>query len=339
MFDFIQIKKYLSQDERPFFVHCRLEHEHVSGWRKYILTGCRNIELHWNPNSRCLCLKGSIMYYWQGHNFSFDPQGFIEAINHIGRLVHLSLWDGVVEQLEFGVIFRVETHPKNYIMKHLVATKEKLTPVDNPKDRRKFRRWEDKNITLKMYDEGANIRLKQNIQERKFVEESGWMPKYDYLKWECRYNKLSILNGGRDLSLSELLSEQWQAFFKKDLIRQYGRLHPLRNVLVPSKKKALKTNDILLLEEVQYMINKGESIESVRKRKYEFVNSLPLAKQDKDARRREINKLFDRIQEDDECLWNLVQKIEDALSEDEYPIGGPEFVKNGDDDWWATRPS
>ncbi len=328
MFDFIQIRKYLSQDEKPFFVHCKLNWEaHSSGWRRYILTGSRDIELYWNPNRRCLLLKGSIMYYWQGHNFSFDPQGFVEAINHIGRLIHLSLWDGIVEQLEFGVVFRVETSPKNYIMKHFAAPKEKLNPVDNPKDRGKFRRWEGKDVTLKMYDEGANIRLKQNIWEREFVVESGWRPECDYLKWECRYNKLSALNGGQDLSLSDLLCEQWHGFFKKDLMHQYGRLHPLRSVVIPAEKSVLKTSDILLLEEVQYMINRGESIESVRKRKYEFVNSLPLTKPDKDARKREIKKLFDRIQEVVECPWNLTSKIEAALAEEKYPIEGASFVK------------
>lgn len=316
MIDYIQATKHLSDKDRLFLGHCRLEAEYSSGWQKYWLQGCEKLEIWYNPSLNWMRLQGSIMYYWQGHNFTYDKKGFVAAIDHIIKILHISIWDAMIETFEYGVIMQVPKKPKEYIKRHSSIPSEKLTLNEKPKDKGNFRWWEDKNVCNKMYDAAQNIKKKQGLQRKEILKESGWNPEEEFLKWEAHYLKPEILNHGKGLLLADLMNPYWENVFKKDLYVQYKRLIPMKSLITPTSKKDLSSADIVMLTLAETQINAGESLQEIKKMLYDKINAIPesvLSKADKDSRKRQIKSLFDKLQESPESEWDLSEKLKETL--------------------------
>lgn len=316
MIDYIQATKHLSDKDRLFLGHCRLEAEYSSGWQKYWLQGCEKLEIWYNPSLNWMRLQGSIMYYWQGHNFTYDKKGFVAAIDHIIKIIHISIWDAMIEAFEYGVIIQVPKKPKEYIKRHSSIPSEKLILNEKPKDKGNFRWWEDRNVCNKMYDAAQNIKKKQGLQRKEILKESGWNPEGEFLKWEAHYLKPEILNHGKGLLLADLMKPYWENVFKEDLYVQYKRLIPMKSLITPTNKKDLSSADIVMLALAEAQINAGENLQEVKKMLYDKINAIPegvLSKADKDSRKRQIKSLFDKLQESPESEWDLSEKLEKAL--------------------------
>lgn len=316
MIDYIQATKHLSDKDRLFLGHCRLEAEYSSGWQKYWLQGCEKLELWYNPSLNWMRLQGSIMYFWQGHNFTYNKKGFVAAIDHIIKIIHISIWDAMIEAFEYGVIMQVPKKPKEYIKRHSSIPSEKLTLNEKPKDKGNFRWWEDKNVCNKMYDAAQNIKKKQGLQRKEILKESGWNPEGEFLKWEAHYLKPEILNHGKGLLLADLMNPYWEDIFKEDLYVQYKRLIPMKSLITPTNKKDLSSANIVMLALAEVQINAGENLQEVKKMLYDKINAIPegvLSKADKDSRKRQIKSLFDKLQESPESEWDLSEKLEKAL--------------------------
>ena len=316
MIDYIQATKHLSDKDRLFLRHCRLEAEYSSGWQKYWLQGCEKLEIWYNSSLNWMRLQGSIMYYWQGHNFTYDKKDFVAAIDHIIKIIHISIWDAMIEAFEYGVIMQVPKKPKEYIKRHSSIPSEKLILNEKPKDKGNFRWWEDRNVCNKMYDAAQNIKKKQGLQRKEILKESGWNPEGEFLKWEAHYLKPEILNHGKGLLLADLMKPYWENVFKEDLYVQYKRLIPMKSLITPTNKKDLSSADIVMLALAEAQINAGENLQEVKKMLYDKINAIPegvLSKADKDSRKRQIKSLFDKLQESPESEWDLSEKLEKAL--------------------------
>lgn len=314
MIDFVQATKHLSDKDRPFFGDCKLEGRFASGWEMYGLQGCERVEIRYNPALGWLVLKGSIMYYWQGHNFTYSRQNFVGAINHIGRLLHVSLWDAIVNIFEYGVIMQVERKPKEYIQRHSAKPSGGLIQNEKGNDNGNFRWWEGKGVALKMYDAGRNIKMKQGYQRQTILKEAGWQPDEHLLKWEAQYLKPEVLNQGQGLRLSDLANPQWEKVFKTDLYNQYKRIVPMKSLVTPTSKKDLSTADILMQMLAEQQINAGKNLQEVKKMIYDRINACAeLSKDDKGSRKKQIRALFDKLQEAPESAWDLSEKLSEVL--------------------------
>lgn len=316
MIDYIQATKPLSDKDKPTFRNCQLEAEYSSGWKKYWLQGCEKLEIWHNPTLDLIRLQGSIMYYWQGHNFTYERSSFVDAIRQVIRLLNIELWDGMLEVFEYGVVIPVEKKPKEYIKRHSAIPSEKLTMNEKGKDKGSFRWWTDKDVSLKLYDAGKNILMKQGLQRRGILTEAGWAPEDSLLKWEAHYLKPEMLNHGKGLLLANLMNPSWEDVFKEDLYLQYKRLVPMRTLITPTSKKNLSTSDIVMLALAEAQMNAGESLQEVKRMLYDRINGIPevvLSKADKDSRKRQVKALVDKIKESPESEWDLSEKILDAL--------------------------
>ena len=316
MIDYIKATKHLQGKDTPFLGHCTFEARYSSGWERYYIRGCEKLNIWYNPSFSMLRLEGSIMYYWQGHNFTFNKRDFCLAIRHIATILRINFWDAMVEVFEYGVIMEVQSKPKNYIQHHKAKPNEGLIMNEKPKDKGNFRWFDDKNVSLKMYDVGKNFQHKQGLQRKNIIEESGWNPEGDYLKWEVHYLRPEMLNHGKGILLADLVNQNWGNIFKEDLYLQYKRLIPMKNLLTPKDKKDLSTPDILVLDIVEKAINEGTGISEVKKMLYNRINSISdniLSKADKDYRKRQIKVLLEKVKEEPESKWDLSAKIEEAL--------------------------
>jgi hypothetical protein len=292
--------------------------DYSSGWSEYyLIRNDKRLRVRYHPDFKILRLDGSIPCFWKGYNFAFTNKEFLDAINFISGSLKVDLWKARVDAFEFGVIFETEMKPKTYILHHAAKIQEKLKQNEKAKDNGNFRWWSDKNVSLKMYDAGKNILMKQSLSKKKKLQELGWKAKGNFLKWEVHYNRPECLNKGDSLKLSDLVDPIWQKIFKEDLYVQYQRLIPVKDAIItPSNKKGLSTAKILALELSEEAISQGHPATSVKKKLYAKINDIPdevLTKQDKDARKRQIREIFDKIQEAPDSKWNLLRKIQEAL--------------------------
>ena len=238
------------------------------------------------------------------------------ATDHIARLLHVPLWDAMVEAFEFGAIMEVPSKPKEYISRHSALPSEGLLLNEKPKDRGNFRWWNDGKVSLKMYDAARNLKMKQGLQRQTIIQESGWKPEGEYLKWEAHYLKPEVLNHGKGILLADLMNPDWENVFKEDLYLQYKRLVPMKSLITPTNKKDLSSADIVMLALAELQINAGESLQEIKKMLYAKVNAIPdeiLSKSDKDSRKRQIKALLEKLQEEPESRWDLSARLEEAL--------------------------
>lgn len=316
MIDYISAVKNLQDKDKPYFGNCNLDATYSTGWEKYSLQGCEKINIWYHSAYQTLKLQGSIMYYWQGHNLTYDKLGFHAAIEHINILLNVNLWDAMLECLEYGVICKVQTKPKEYICKHTAAPKEHLTMNEKPKDKGNFKWWNDANVSLKMYDAVRNLQCKLSQQRKDAIIQSGWNPDDDYLKWEAHYLKPEVLNHGEGLLVADLMHPSWENRLKKDLYIQYKRLIPMKSIELPTDKKDLSTADIITLAYAEDCLNHNKSIQELKKALYARINSIPdnvLTKPDKDYRKLQIKKLLDKLEEQPYSKWDISEKIAEAL--------------------------
>lgn len=319
MIDYIAVTRYQCKYS-PFLGHCNNSPSKLNlyGWQTYTLQGCKEMEIHWNPEMRALRVKGSLPYFLQGHNFTFSNAGFVEGVEILQNLLGVGLWDAELDSFEYGCIFPVEGKPVDFIRNHSAPAKAHLYMNEKGRDMGAFRWWEDSSKSLKLYDAGRNIKLKQDLKAREVIEDCGYNPKGQYLKFELHHKKPHLLNSGRDLPLEALQNPKFLKFLSSTLIEHYHQLQPMRTLIQPTNKKDLSALDIAVAVYVESLMNQGLPVEEAKKKIYAFINKSPaLERVDRDARKATFRKAFGKLQESSESQWDLTHKIEEALASEQ----------------------
>lgn len=295
---------------------CKHESSYSSGWEKYSLQGCEKVEIWYHEQLRMMRMKGSIMYFMNGHNFMFDKVQFLKGINIVGRILNVEMWESELDVLEYGTIITTQMQPREYITHHTAG--DGLVMDERPKDKGHCRFFNDSNLDLKMYDAGRNIMMKQDMNRREIIEGCGWDADGNYLKWEAHYRKPEKrFNKGQAITLSMMMNPAFEQVLKEDLFYQYTRLIPMKTLIEPTSKKDLSTSDIILQMLAEEKINNGSTIEEVKKMLYSRINAIPdeiLAKSDKDSRKRSIKALLDKIQTSEASKYDLSEALQKQLS-------------------------
>ena len=316
MIDFIEATQYQYKDS-PNLGHCKAFPCKLNqyGWETYTLQGCKEMEVHWNPELGALRVKGSLPYFIQGHNFTFSNVAFVEGVGILQNLLGVGLWDAVLDAFEYGCIFPVEGKPADYIRNHNALPKAHLYMNERGRDKGAFRWWEDSSKALKLYDAGKNIKMKQGLKAREVIEECGYNPELQYIKFELHHKKPHLLNRGRNLVLEDLQDPDFLKQLAGTLIEDYHQLQPMRTLIQPTNKKDLSALDIAVSVYVEDLMNQGLPVEEAKRKIYSFINQSPaLERQDKDARKATFRKAFGKLQESGSSQWDLTHKIEDALA-------------------------
>jgi hypothetical protein len=314
MLDYIEITKHLQGKDKPFLGHLQKEAVYTSGMERYFVKGCRKMEINYNSNNQTLKLKGSPLYFNQGHNFTYDKENYIRSIQYISDLINVELFDSDLDIFESGVIFNVEAKPKVLISGHLPDSSLKMR--ENTKDKGGIRYFYDQILELKLYDAGKNIQHKQGLTMKEIIKQSGWNPEGYYLKFEAHYKKPHLyFNNGRALSLAEIFLPKWENILKEDLYIQYQRLKPMKAIEIPNKKNELSSGLIILIELAETMQDKGKG--EIKKILFDRINSIPeevLSLEDRKARKRQINTMLGKIGEASTSKYDLTELLCAALN-------------------------
>ena len=315
MIDFISISQHICK-YNPYLGNCKFQSSFSSGAQKYLLEGCEEMAVIHNPSTGLLEVKGSLPYFLNGHNFAFTWAEAVEAIEIIDSMLgNVGLWGAKVKAFENGVIVPVDLKPKEYIAKHYANPSTHLKQAYNEQYAGKFAMWKRKGEHIKLYDAGANIKMKQGLARRAVIEGAGWNPEGNYLKCEVRYTNPDWLNGNKPLTLEELQTESFLDKLKENLMAQYHLLTPAKGLVLPSDKKDFKSLDILVFTLVEALMNGlGLSFEEAKKQVYTTIRQAEcLTKSDKDARRRQIGKAFGKLEEAPASRWDLTNALQEAL--------------------------
>ena len=105
---------------------------------------------------------------------------------------------------------------------------------------------------------------------------------------------------------------------KGNLMDQYHLLTPARALILPSDKKNFTSLDAVLFTLAEAVMNvQGLPLAEAKKQIYHTINQAEcLSKSDKDARKAQIRKAFDKLEESPESKWDLTARLEDALELD-----------------------
>lgn len=282
----------------------------------YAIEGCEEMKIIILHNTGEIRLEGSVPYYWQGNNFSFDRKKFWQAIEYIITITNINFWEAEIDEFEFGVIMEVPTAPRNYIVHHTAKKGEKLVQNEKGKDKGKFRWWEEKFLKLKLYDAGRNIKAKQNENRKQVIRNAGWDDSKEYIKFEIHYKKPHLcLNNGKAMKLYCLANPTWEDRLNEDLFLQYQRLEPYKEITIPKNKKLLGTSSIYAHTFTEFAANMGYTPKDVKRLLYSTVNSaVTLSKSDRDARKREITKTQSKLITPTESQWDLKNNLQEAIS-------------------------
>lgn len=315
MIDYIEATKHFCRKDTINLGFCRPSAIYDSGWEKYTLQGCEKIEIWYNEPMQMMRLKGSIMYFLNGHNFTFSQSEYVQGLNLIGNMINCKLFDAELDVLEYGTIITTPKPPQTYITNHKAG--KGLTMDERPKDKGRCRFFSDSYVDLKMYDAGRNIIHKQGITMKEIIKKSGWNPDANYLKWEAHYRKPEkILNRGEGISIEMMLHPDFCSRMKSDLYNQYLRLIPMKSLITPTSKKDLTSSDIILLMLAENKANEGTSLQELKQLLYDKINAFPdevLSKSDKDARKRNIKNMIDKIRESDVSEYDLSNMLATQL--------------------------
>lgn len=320
MIDFISATIPLCKDT-IIFSHLVLESENNKYNRTYyIIDGCEEMKIIYLHNTEEIKLKGSVPYFFQGNNFTFDRKKFVQAIEYIKTITNIDFWQSDIDEFEFGVIMEVSTTPRNYIIHHTAKQGEGLVQNEKGKDKGKFRWWEDKYVSIKLYDAGRNIKAKQSENRKQIIRSAGWDDNKEYIKFEIHYKKPHLsLNNGRNMKLYCLANPEWETKLKEDLLLQYNRLSPYKEFKIPADKKNFGTSNIYAYTLTEFAINMDYSPEYVKEMLYNKINNAntTLSKSDKDARKREIKKIQGALSSPQKSNWDFSDNILKAINKTE----------------------
>jgi hypothetical protein len=308
MFDFLKIRKCLQDKDTPNFKNCTHIGTYNNGLHIFHLKGYKPLAVQWYEDSRILRIKGSLPYYFKGHNFTYPQKELIETIEKVEKFLCVDLSCADVEVFEFGCICDVDRKPFDYIQNHSADPKH-FALNEMGKHRGYSKEWESQSIKLKMYD------AKRNFNQKKVISRVATDPKYNpqkkYLKFELHHKQPDLLNNGKYLLLSDLISPKFQQFLSCYLLEQYQKtLIPTKTIIQPTDKKDLLTPNVF----AAVLIGEGLTVQEIgEKAKCIIKNTDCFTKGDKAARGRMVKNTLARIQESEKSQWDLTENIKAAL--------------------------
>lgn len=283
------------------------------------------MDIQYNPLTGELYIEGSLPHFYQGHNFTYSVEDYVNTIDKLQELLGIELWDAVVDGLEFGCIFPVEEMPVSYIRNHHANPKAQMIENEKGRDKGSFRWWEDsegkqkeKARILKLYDAKKNLSWKVRKKIRDTIAE--FVPERQYLKYELKTEK-PIKLFGRVITAFDLQTTPFQNTLASKLKELYNDiLTPMKELIRPDDKKQLSYSDIITLAYVEHLLNEGITIKDAKKKVYALINHLSaLNKSDKDSRKKAARMAFKALQEAPNSQWDLSVMINDALVAEGIP--------------------
>lgn len=307
MYDYIEISKQLYKDTANL-INLKERNKFPSGSTAYHIPGNKPLSLVHNPEINKITISGSIPYFLNGHNFSTNNKEFYQGFKHLENLLHVSLFDSVVEKFEFFQIVETSMKANTIIKSHLAPEGMDIHIYKNGQN------FEDNLYKIKMYNPKKRFLQIANKETQMKAEALGFDRKKEYTKLEVHYKKpYQVFNHGHNVILSDLLNPEFIRKIEDNYLKQYSRIMKPKSVKIPATKKELTTDKIILLALAESTGNTGQSVKELL---YNFLKQIPdsiLSKEDKKARQAQIRKLLKIIQEEEANKYDLSELLKEKM--------------------------
>jgi hypothetical protein len=297
MFDYIEISKYLSDG-------C-FNDSHING-NGELQDKHGIVKVKLNKKSGYLTIKGSLPYFYQGHNFWFSREDAIKAIDRISHLIEVDLYDAEVKIMEYGVVVCPKFTMIDFLDTHL-ETKgyEEIIFGKRGKNYEKTGR----KYTFKFYSLWSNIDRNWNKVDKKtreMLKKSDYNKENNPMRYEIHGNPQNILGCGQ-VFVSDLLSKEVETQCNEVLLNEYKKIKKRERLKIDGMRKFdSKWLLLVLLSE-----NNNRYQEVVLKR----IDRLNISIHSKNKAKSEFRKKFKEIPHE-KCSYSIEDLIVEALKEE-----------------------
>jgi len=267
----------------------------LNGWQYYELAGVKPLQIGYREDLRELRIRGSLPYFWQGHNFAFAGHDLRDSLDYVSTTLEQNIYSGIAEAFEFGTVAEVNSPVSSILSNHISLKGFRTNDYRDNKGRIITRNFESLQLRVKLYDVSANFSGKLDRDVKRALQEAYCFDSAKhYLKLENHYKRPTAYFKER-IRVSDLFHPDVQAMLRDDLTACYLQIKKTTSYMMPASKKDLTTPMLILLAlknlEGAYGISAEELV-------LEQVKAFPdlLTAEDRKARIRQIRALLKRTE-------------------------------------------
>lgn len=308
--DYTEITKFLGKD-KLCLEYLQWNASYINA-TKYYFNGCNKVELWHNVGLNQVTIKGSIPYFINGHNYYSTSKDWLEGLDYLTNCLKVNLYNGLVEKFEFGTIQEIPFQLDTFLRYH-VKLNEMKTIEYKQGSILTGKYFDNSNLRVKLYDVSRNIKQKltKPIQEE-LERVHGWDKDKHYVKIENHYKKPEV-HFKRNILLNELLSSEFQAGLKNDLLTTYQGIMKTGNSIIPTKKADINAGTIplMVLKELEAMFN--FKTEDLIKQKLKAIPENILSHDDKKARQRTLRDNMKKISLNGSSEYDISELLKNSI--------------------------
>ena len=278
--------------------------QNLFGCHFYTLTyGFTPLKIQYNERTGILMIKGSIPFFWQGHNFGFQNSQLLKAMEYCSEVLCTNLMDFEVESFEFGRMLAVATDPDYILKNHLALPKHEFVPFHTKAGIIKGIQFSDPIRKLKMYNPKFNPTFKKIPIEIK-ARISDFDPKGNFIRVENHVKKADRYLQIRNLSLDQYCKDEFQSMLKTDLMDTYKSIQRKETFVLPHGYEKPSVNQLLYLILLEERPNIRQELEA----KMKALNLDPVTFKNRQSKIRNDLKQFEVIPDERINLMPLLQE-------------------------------
>lgn len=303
MTDFLKLKKPDVCKDSIAFENLAPTGQNQFGCHFYSLTdGFTPLEIQYNERTGNLIIKGSIPFFWQGHNFGFQNSQLLEALEYCSEVLCTNLMDFEVESFEFGRMLDVATNPDYILKNHLALPKHEFVSFHTKAGIMKGIQFSDPVRKLKMYNPKFNPTFKKIPIEIK-ARISDFDPKGNFIRVENHVKRADIYLQIRNLSLDQYCKDEFQTMLKSDLIDTYNSIQRKETFVLPDGIEKPSVNQLLYL----ILLEQNPNIRQEMEAKMKALNLDPVTYKNRQNKIRNDLKQFEPVPDERTNLMPLLQ--------------------------------
>ena len=308
MIDLVQVVSQIKDTVN--MEHLRDKDVASNGWHLYELSNCKPIKVWINEEGE-IKFKGSLPYFWQGHNFFYSLEDCKNTLEYISNTIQVDVFSGECALLEYGHVIPIK-YPVMELLKHHIKI-----PRFKPQlyDYGKF--FNGRNRKVKCYDAAKRLKQMTSVAIRDSLVAKGLFdPSQFYLKFENHYkNPHHHLNDGRLLTMEIVVSDPFQTILKNDLYNTYDMIRKTGRIEMPKTKKDLSSSEVVLIAFNELCEEANIDPIQYLKLKINAFGSI-LSIHDKKSRKRQICKLQKKLVPSENSIYDISKDLAKILEID-----------------------
>jgi len=315
--DYIELTNFLGKDK--LCLDNLQWYGNYYDWKYYYLNGNRKLKVHYHESMNQVKLEGSIPYFIKGYNYFSTLIEWKEALEYINNCLNLNTFSWTVDCFEFGIIQEINIKEEEFLRNHIGIKGMQTKPYLEGKVLT-GKEFDSSILKVKLYDVNRNIKNKLDLVIREELSRLyGWNKQNHYIKLENHYKKPEK-HFKRNVYMNELLSSDFQAILKKDLLHSYESILKTGKTIIPANKKDINAGTIplIILKDLESIY--GFNTEDLIKGKLKEIPEAIFSLSDRKARQKILRENLRKIKTIGKSEYDIVELLEASLLEEQKEV-------------------